>query len=61
MSRLAREAVIASIATDAPGPASPGPAGAAIALRALLHRATALTPGEHLLLTELLDRIARTA
>ncbi|MFG2212242.1 TetR/AcrR family transcriptional regulator [Streptomyces sp. NPDC048638] len=61
VSRLAREAVIAAITTDAPTPATPGPAGAAVALRALLPQTTALTPGELGLLTELLDRIATTA
>ncbi|MFE9566324.1 hypothetical protein ACFYM0_35050 [Streptomyces sp. NPDC006487] len=61
VSRLAREAVIAAITTDAPSPAAPGPAGAAIALQALLPRTTGLTPGEQLLLGELLARIAGQA
>ncbi|WP_225826636.1 TetR/AcrR family transcriptional regulator [Streptomyces naphthomycinicus] len=59
VSRLAREAVITAITTDAPAPTPPGPAGAALALRALLPGTGVLTPGEHGLLTELLDRIAR--
>ncbi|GGZ81593.1 TetR/AcrR family transcriptional regulator [Streptomyces subrutilus] len=59
VSRLAREAVISAITTDAPLGAPPGPAAAAIALQALLPQAPALTPGERLLLTELLDRITR--
>lgn len=59
VSRLAREAVIGAITTDAPGPTPPGPAGAALALRALLPGTDVLTPGEHGLLIELLDRIAR--
>ncbi|MER5727336.1 TetR/AcrR family transcriptional regulator [Streptomyces sp. NPDC002138] len=61
VSHLAREAVIAAITNDTPTATAPGPAAAAIALRALLPRTTALTPGEHLLFTELLDRIAGTA
>ncbi|MFE9407113.1 hypothetical protein ACFYNY_35975 [Streptomyces sp. NPDC006530] len=59
VSRLAREAVIGAITTGAPAPAPPGPAVAALALRALLPQTGVLTPGEHGLLTELLDRIAR--
>lgn len=58
VSQLAREAVIATITTDVPVTAAPGPAGAAVALRALLPQTTALTAGELALLTELLDRIA---
>ncbi|MFE7720707.1 hypothetical protein ACFU44_16880 [Nocardia rhizosphaerihabitans] len=58
MSQLAREAVIATITTDVPVAATPGPAGAAVALRALPPKTTALTAGELGLLTELLDRIA---
>ncbi|MFG2130795.1 TetR/AcrR family transcriptional regulator [Streptomyces sp. NPDC048751] len=60
VSHLAREAVIAAITTDAPAPAPPGPAGAALTLRALLPQTSTLTPGEHALLAELLDRIARS-
>ncbi|WP_338692844.1 TetR/AcrR family transcriptional regulator [Streptomyces sp. Q6] len=58
VSHLAREAVIAAITTDAPSAHAPGPAGAAVALRALLPGSAALTPGESALLAELLDRIA---
>ena len=54
----AREAVIAAITTGSPTLASPGPAAAAIALRAVLPDATALTGGEHRLLEEWLDRLA---
>ncbi|MFF3212679.1 TetR/AcrR family transcriptional regulator [Streptomyces sp. NPDC002886] len=61
VSRLAREAVIAAITTEAPSAPAPGPAGAAIALRALLPQTTGLTPGERLLLGELLARIAGQA
>lgn len=61
VSRLAREAVIAAITTDAPSAAAPGPAGAAIALQALLPETTVLTAGEQLLLGELPARIAGTA
>ncbi|MEU9059568.1 helix-turn-helix domain-containing protein [Streptomyces sp. NPDC048430] len=58
-SDLAREAVIAAIITDAPAPAEPGPAGAAVALRAVLPQTSALSANERSLLTEWLDRIAR--
>ncbi|NUW39255.1 TetR/AcrR family transcriptional regulator [Nonomuraea rhodomycinica] len=58
VSHLAREAVIAAITTGTPAAETPGPAGAALALRALLPRTKVLTPGEQALLTELLDRIA---
>jgi AcrR family transcriptional regulator len=57
LSRLAREAVIAAITTDAPA-AAPGPAGAAITMRAALPQTTALTDGERALMGEWLDRIA---
>ena len=53
----AREAVVAAIANAAPSTKRPGPAGAAIALRASLDEAAMLTPGERHLLGELLDRI----
>jgi len=58
LSDLAREAVIAAITTDAPVPASTGPVGAAVALRAVLPETTALTKTEQSLLREWLDRIA---
>jgi AcrR family transcriptional regulator len=54
----AREAVIAAITTGSPALESPGPASAAIALRAVLPDATALTGGERRLLEEWLDRLA---
>ena len=57
----AREAVIAAITNAAPAPDKPGPAGAAITLRASLDQAAMLTPGERHLLSELLDRIASSA
>ncbi|NKI41206.1 TetR/AcrR family transcriptional regulator [Streptomyces physcomitrii] len=57
----AREAVIAAITTEAPVLADPGPVGAAVALRAALPGATALTDLERALLREWLDRIAGTA
>jgi AcrR family transcriptional regulator len=60
LSRLAREALIAAITTDAAVVAEPGPAGAAVALRAALPRVCALTAPERALLTEWLDRIARS-
>jgi AcrR family transcriptional regulator len=59
VSDLAREAVIAAIITDAPALAVPGPAGAAVALRAVLPQTSALTANERSLLKEWLDRIAR--
>jgi AcrR family transcriptional regulator len=55
--KAAREAVIAAI-TGSPTLDSPGPAAAAIALRAVLPDATALTGGERRLLDEWLDRLA---
>jgi AcrR family transcriptional regulator len=58
LSRLACDAVIAAITTDAPVIAAPGPAAAAIALRATLPEATALTEGECHVLREWLDRLA---
>ena len=41
LSDTAREAVIAAITTDAPGPATPGPVSAAVALRAVLPQTSA--------------------
>ncbi|MDX3850786.1 TetR/AcrR family transcriptional regulator [Streptomyces sp. AK02-01A] len=58
LSDLAREAVLAAITTDAPVSAAPGPAGAAVALRAVLPQTSALTTHEQVLLREWLDRIA---
>ncbi|TDD85886.1 TetR/AcrR family transcriptional regulator [Actinomadura darangshiensis] len=60
LSALAREAVISAITTDAPAASSPGPVGAAVALRAVLPQTTALTEGEQTLLDEWLTRIAAT-
>jgi AcrR family transcriptional regulator len=60
LSRLAREALIAAITTDAAVVAEPGPVGAAVALRAALPQTAALTAPERALLTEWLDRIARS-
>jgi AcrR family transcriptional regulator len=57
LSEMAREAVIAAITTDAPAPAPPGPVSAAVALRAVLPRTSALTTREQALLQEWLDRI----
>ncbi|GAA4374383.1 TetR/AcrR family transcriptional regulator [Actinomadura verrucosospora] len=57
LSVMAREAVITAITTDAPVPAAPGPVGAAIALRAALPQAVALTEPERGLMREWLDRI----
>jgi hypothetical protein len=57
LSRAAREAAIAAITTDAPA-AEPGPAGAAIALRAAVPALEVLSDAEKVLLSEWLDRIA---
>ena len=61
LSDVAREAVIAAITTDAPTAATSGPVGAAVALRAVLPQAAALTTRERGLLQEWLDRIADPA
>jgi AcrR family transcriptional regulator len=61
LSRLACNAVIAAITTDAPAVANPGPAAAAIALRATLPETTALTEGERHVLSEWLDRLAASS
>jgi AcrR family transcriptional regulator len=58
LSEVAREAVIAAITTDPPNATARGPAGAAIALRALLPQTDALTEPEGALLNEWLTRIA---
>ena len=58
LSDLARDAIIAAITTDAPAAPHPGPAGAAIALRAALAQVTVLTAAERALLGDWLGRIA---
>jgi hypothetical protein len=58
VSHVTRDAVIAAITTDAVPLASPGPVGAAVALRAVLDDTSALTTGERALLGEWLTRIA---
>lgn len=58
LSHLAREAVMAAITTRSPVRTT-GPVSAAVGLRAVLDRTTALTDGERTLLAEWLDRIAR--
>ncbi len=58
LSPLAREAVVTAITRRAPVQEN-GPVGAAVGLRAVLDRTTALTDGERTLLAEWLDRIAR--
>ncbi|MET9221084.1 TetR/AcrR family transcriptional regulator [Streptomyces sp. NPDC003300] len=60
LAALAREAVIAAITTDAPAATDPasGPVTAAVALRAVLPRTSALTATEQALLRDWLDRIA---
>lgn len=59
LSGLAREAAVAAITTDAPVMATPGPVGAAVALRAALPQTAALTTNERSLLQEWLERIAK--
>ena len=58
LSKSAREAVIAAISTVAPVFQTPNAAAAAIALRAVLPDAVALTSSERRLLEEWLDRLA---
>lgn len=58
LSEAAREAVIAAIVTGSPVVERPGPAAAAIALRAAMPDATALSPGERHVLMEWLERLA---
>ena len=58
LSEAAREAVIAAITSASPALEGPGPAAAAIALRAVLPDAAALSDGERHLLEEWLDRLA---
>jgi hypothetical protein len=58
LSENAREAVIAAITTGSPARKSPGPATAAVALRAVLSEATTLTRAERQLFEEWLDRLA---
>ncbi len=58
LSALGREAVIAAIATGVPAVAASGPVSAAVTLRSVLPRTTALTPHEQSLLRDWLDRIA---
>ncbi len=58
LSALAREAVIAAITTDASAPEPPGVVGAALALRAALPEAAALSPAERTLMREWLERVA---
>ncbi|MEU8060383.1 TetR/AcrR family transcriptional regulator [Microbispora bryophytorum] len=58
LSEVARDAAIAAITTDVPVVETPGPAAAAMALRAALPDAAALTDGERHMLGEWLDRLA---
>jgi AcrR family transcriptional regulator len=61
LSTLARESVLGAITTDAPATGGNSLAGRAVALRAALPEATALTEPERGLLAAWLDRIADTA
>ncbi|GAB0114321.1 TetR/AcrR family transcriptional regulator [Acidisoma sp. C75] len=56
---IAREAVLAAVVADLPDQQPGGLAPLAIGLRAHLWAAEELTPGERLLLTELLDKLAQ--
>jgi AcrR family transcriptional regulator len=58
LSNLAREAAIAAIVSDTSALDTPGPVGPAVALRAVLGDADALTAGERAVLREWLDRLA---
>lgn len=58
LSVTARESIIATVTTDPPPDAEPGPVASAVAMRAVLPQATALTNPERELLAEWLDRIA---
>jgi len=58
LSDLARDAALAAVIADAPAVATPGPVGAAVALRAVLTDTDVVTNGERALLGEWLDRIA---
>jgi AcrR family transcriptional regulator len=59
LSGLAREACLAAITTDDAALTTPGPVGAAVALRAVLPGITALTDAERAVLAEWLDRVTR--
>jgi len=61
LSEATREAVIAAITADAPGPERLGLAPVATTLRALLPGADGLTDGERHLLAEWLDRLVQSA
>lgn len=58
LSEIAREAAIAAITTGSPAFESPGPAAAAVALRAVLPEVESLSEGERSLLKEWLNRLA---
>lgn len=58
LSVLAREGVLATLLTAGAPPAAPGPAGAAVQLRAYLPQTPLLSPGERALMDEWLVRLA---
>lgn len=60
LSRVARETVIASIVTGSSKQGDTSLASLAVGLRAHLNEAKVLTPGERLLLAELLDRLSES-
>ncbi len=67
MSEATREAILAAVTTDETdgveneGAGDDRAANRAVALKAVLHETTELTPGERALLSEWLDRIADSA
>jgi len=58
LSHLARDAALAAITIGRPALETPGPVGAAVALRAVLDGVAALTAGERAVMREWLDRVA---
>ena len=58
LSATAREMVISQISNSPPASAKPAATTAAITLRASLDEASALSPGEKMLLSELLERLS---
>ena len=58
LSHLARDAALAAITIGTPVLQTPGPVGAAVALRAVLDGVAALTAGERAVMREWLDRVA---
>ncbi len=59
VAEIARDAILAAITTGSPALKNPGPAAAAVALRAVLPDALSLSEGERTLLAEWLERLAK--